>query len=257
MPLIDKYDTYIFDMDGVIWRGSEIILDSVNTIKLLINRGFNTIFLTNNSTRSREMYRRKLKRIGIKVPIENIFTSSYCTAKYIYEKFGGGKAYIIGEIGLKRELTNFNIRIVGEGDVDFVIIGMDRKFNYKKLMMGMRKILSGALFIATNLDKTFPSSDGLIPGAGSIVAAMEACVNRKPDIVIGKPSKIMFELALKNVNRKRTLVVGDRLDTDILGANNMGLDSALVLTGISKRNDISKLNIRPRYVLEKLSDILK
>lgn len=257
VPIVDRYDVYIFDMDGVIWRGRKIIKNSIATIRLLIKRGFKTIFLTNNSTRSREMYWRKLRRIGIGVPIENIFTSSYCTGKYIYERFGGGSAYVIGEIGLKKELENFNVKIVEDDDVDFVIIGMDRRFNYRKLMMGMRRILSGALFIATNMDKTFPTESGLIPGAGSIVAAMEACVGKEPDIIIGKPGKIMFELILKDLDRDRVLVIGDRLDTDILGANNVGLDSALVLTGISKREDVDKFNIKPQYILKKLSEILK
>ena len=136
---------------------------------------------------------------------------------------------------------------------------MDRKFNYKKLMMGMRKILSGALFIATNLDKTFPSSDGLIPGAGSIVAAMEACVNRKPDIVIGKPSKIMFELALKNVNRKRTLVVGDRLDTDVVVARKLKIRSILLLTGVSTLRDVRRahrMGESPDFVYESLAEVV-
>ena len=161
------------------------------------------------------------------------------------------KCFVVGENGLIAELEEKDVEVCEEGDV---CVGMDREFNYRKLTTAMRNILAGGLFLATNEDRTLPTPEGPIPGAGSMVAAIAGACGRGPDIVVGKPNPLMFLMASSRVGARKPLVIGDRVETDILGALRAGMDSALVLTGVVK--DVGGVSPRPKYVLKSLRGLV-
>lgn len=260
----EDYKVFIFDIDGVIWIEGNPFPNVREALITLINSGKYVLLLTNNSTRSREEYLLKLRRkVCDKISINNIVTSGYATATFLRDKFGKLKVYVIGEMGLARELTLQGHILLSEDaqqeSVDAVIVGLDRQFHYSKLSNAMKAIINGSLFIATNEDPTVPTERGAMPGAGSIVAALSTAVGRRPDYVIGKPNRYIFEIALKEVKASmdEVLVIGDRINTDIVGAKVIGAMSALVLTGVTNKQDLEVTNIKPDYVLESLIDLFE
>jgi len=253
------YDAYFIDMDGVIWIGDRVIENAVRAVNILHEKG-KILFLTNNSTKSRSSYVKALFNAGIRwASEEDVVSSGYATALYLKRHYGRGKAYVIGEEGLVEELVSQGFEIASSEDcwkkVDFVIVGMDRKFSYEKLWSAMTAVRNGALYIATNLDPTFPTERGLAPGAGSMVSAVSTGAGREPDVVIGKPSRVMFEVAMEIAGTSNALVIGDRLDTDVKGAKSAGLRSLLVLTGVTKLDDLDKSEVKPDYILNNLAEI--
>ncbi|MGB9630808.1 MAG: HAD-IIA family hydrolase [Candidatus Methanodesulfokora sp.] len=254
-----KYDAYFIDMDGVIWVGNRIIGDAVKAINILHEKG-KVLFLTNNSTKSRSSYVRALLNAGISwASEEHVVSSGYATALYLRRHYGKGKAYVVGESGLIEELISQGFEIASSEDcwkkVDFVVVGMDRKFSYEKLWSAMTAVRNGAIYVATNIDPTFPTEKGLAPGAGAMTAAISTGAGRGPDVIIGKPSRIIFDVAMEIAGTSNALVIGDRLDTDVKGAKSAGLKSLLVLTGVTKPDDLRKSEIKPDYVLDNLMDI--
>ena len=258
----NKYDIFIVDIDGVVRRGNKVIISNVQPLNVLIKQGKTVIFMTNNSTRDRLSYLIMLRNSGISIKsVEHILTSAYTTALFL-RKRNITKVYVVGEFGLISELLAQGIRVVNEDDcmkegVEAVVVGLDRNLTYRKLMYASMAIRNGALFIATNTDKTLPLPDGEVPGAGSIVSAISTATGRKPDYIIGKPNTFMLELALgRGYDQSKVLVIGDRLDTDVEFAYNYGVDSAIVLTGVTKPNDIIYYPHKPTYVLRTLKDML-
>jgi 4-nitrophenyl phosphatase len=252
---------FIFDLDGVIYRGDTVLPFATDVISALRRSGATLFFLTNNSTRTRESYSRKLGEMGIPTTPEEIMTSAYATALYFLEnRLGGTAAYVIGEEGLVDELSRAGVRVVhGErnGHVDSVVVGLDREFTYRKLLAAQQAILAGARFIATNGDLTFPVEEGrVIPGGGSLVAAVQAATSLAP-LVIGKPESYAVEkiLQITGASPDHTYMVGDRMDTDILAGRRMGLHTVLVLTGVSRAEDVESApaEMRPEIVLPDLS----
>ncbi len=264
MPaLVERYDGYLVDLDGVLWTGSKIFPEAVQAINRLRSLGKAIMFLTNNSTRSRSQYVERLKSIGVDwVEERHVVNSGYATSKYLVERFGRLHTFPVGDTGLCVELVLQGHTLVSQADcwtgrVDAVVVGMDPGITYWKIGAAAAAIRKGAMFVATNPDKTFPTERGLMPGAGTILAALEASSGRGPEINIGKPHRPIFEVALKalGVEQERVLVVGDRLDTDVVGANAIGLDSALVLTGVATEEDLKRAQERPTYVLRTLEDL--
>jgi len=257
--------TFVFDLDGVVYRGSQPIPDAAATIETLMNLGHQVYFFTNNSTKTRPDFVRKLGNMGIPADEEHMMTSSYATALYLEEQGARGKtAYIVGEKGIRVELTAIGMKIAEDGTsehVDYVVVGLDRKFDYEKMKNAQQAIFQGAEFIATNADSTFPSENGKVtPGAGSIVAAIAAASGAKP-IVIAKPElPAMHEvMRLANTDAEHTIVIGDRLDTDILVGNRVGAVTVLVLTGIAKEEDLKTAapDHQPTIVVGTLSEMLR
>lgn len=253
----EGYSFFLLDCDGVVWRGDVPIGTAITAIKELEKAGKIVAFLTNNSSLTRRSYVAKLSGMGLSVSVERIFTSSYATALLLSPK--GGKAFVVGEEGIAEELESQGISVVEKGWADYVVVGIDRSFSYWKLAKAMRLIRGGAIFVATNTDKTIPSREGELPGAGAMVSAVEACAGRPPDVVVGKPERTIFEIALGELGAdpREVLVIGDRLETDIAGARNMGIDSALVLTGVATREDIRCSDHKPKYVLNTLRDMFE
>lgn len=258
----EYYRVFILDIDGVIWIEGKPLPKVQEALNTLI-KSKKVLLLTNNSTRSREEYLLKLKRICNRISMNDIITSGYATATFLKDEFGKLKVYMIGEMGLARELTLQGHVLLSENtqqeSIDAVVVGLDRQLHYSKLNNALKAILKGSLFIATNEDPTVPAEKGMAPGAGSIVAALSIAASKRPDYVIGKPNKYIFEVALKGVrtSMNEVLVIGDRISTDIAGAKTIGAASALVLTGVTKEYELETTNAKPDYMLKSLLDLFE
>ncbi len=255
--LADGYDCLLFDLDGVLFRGDEAVPGAAETLEALRGRGVRLVFLTNNSSRTPEQVAAKLAGLGIRAEAAEVVTSAQATAELLASR-GGGSVFAIGGDGVVRALAGEGLRLV-DGDApeaDLVVVGIDEGFTYAKLRAACVLIRAGASFVATNADATYPAPGGLVwPGAGSLVAAVAAATGREPEVV-GKPFAPLFESALRRVGGVRPLVVGDRLDTDIEGANRLGWDSLLVLSGVTSAMDLEGSEVRPTHVAPDVTALL-
>ncbi len=259
---LSNYDIFLIDLDGVVWRGREPLKENVLAIRKLIELKKEVFFVTNNSTRSRSVYSILLKNLGIDVSENNIITSGYASVLWLSRRRPNSLTYILGEEGLAEEATKMGLRLATRSEalsglVDAVIVGLDRNLTYSKLNAAYKAITDGALFIASNKDPTFPLERGSrAPGAGAIVAALEASLGREPDFVAGKPNPWMVKIALGERGSANAVIIGDRLETDILMANRAGIDSILVLTGVTRREDVEKAreDMRPTCILSNLKE---
>jgi len=257
---VSRIKVVILDLDGVIYRGKTAITGAKETTEWLRERGYQTYYFTNNSTRSRESYIDLLAGFGIEADAEHIVTSASLTCRYFRDigaLDGGPKptVLVVGEGGLAAELKAAGLRVVrrpGKRPIDYVVVGMDRKFTYRKLFEAQQTVRGGAKLIATNRDATYPVEGNVIPGGGSIVAAVAAASECEP-LLIGKPSARAGELILHQagVSADEALMVGDRLETDIEVGRRAGMWTCLVLSGISKESEIEGLppESRPHWVI--------
>jgi HAD superfamily hydrolase (TIGR01457 family) len=252
----------VFDLDGVIYRGERLLPQAAETVAWARERGLAVRFLTNNSTVTRDEYARRLGEFGIPTPPAEIMTSAYATALYLKSR-GDNRAtvLVVGEGGLREEIAaaGLTVAVAPQGDgARYVVVGMDHAFNYGSLRTAMSAILAGAEFIASNRDATFPVEDGLLPGGGTIVAAIETAVGFSPRL-IGKPETRMVELLLSQAGCQpaEAVIVGDRLDTDIKAGRAAGIHTALVLTGISSADDVRRApdDMRPEWVIDTLAEL--
>jgi 4-nitrophenyl phosphatase len=242
-------ENLIVDMDGVLYRGDEAIAGAKEFFAFLRERPIGFILATNNSTRTAQQYVDKLARMGVEVALGEILTSSQATAMYLETLAPPGtKVYVIGEEGLETAVREGGYTISGDG-AEFVVVGMDRRLTYEKLKVATLLIRGGARFIVSNPDTTLPTEEGFIPGTGALLAALEASTGVTPTIV-GKPERTIFDLALAKLesSKEDTAIVGDRLDTDILGGHNAGLKTILVLSGATNRQDVESAAVKPDLV---------
>ncbi|CAH7674312.1 4-nitrophenylphosphatase [Phakopsora pachyrhizi] len=282
---VEKFDNFLFDCDGVIWHGDQLIKGVAQVMSYLRGKNKSLIFVTNNATKSREEFKSKFDRLGIQADLNEIYGSAYATALYLKRilKFPDDKkAFVIGEKGLEDELKNQNIRFCGgtdpdenvfidlmdfssiksDAEVGAVVCGFDMHINYKKLAKAHRYLNenNGCHFVLTNDDSTFPTDGSIFPGSGSISAPLRYALLGKIDpVVVGKPNKPMLDCIMEkhNLNKAKTCMIGDRLDTDIAFGNNGGLSTLLVLTGVVIKSDVDKadLEAKPTYVIESLGDL--
>ncbi|CAG8021522.1 unnamed protein product [Penicillium olsonii] len=302
---LDKFDVFLFDCDGVLWSGDHLFPGTVETLELLRKNGVSrnamsvqqkltnglgkqVVFVTNNSTKSRADYRKKLEGLGIPSTVEEIFSSSYSASIYISRILqlpeNKRKVYVIGETGIEQELQSENVQFIGGTDpayrrditpedykkiaagdeslldpeVGVVLVGLDFHFNYLKMALAYHYVKRGAVFLATNIDSTLPNSGTLFPGAGSMSAPLIMMLNQEP-VALGKPSQAMMDSVEGKFkfDRSRTCMVGDRVNTDI----RFGLEGKLggtlgVLTGVSSKEEFLTGDVRPHAYLDKLSDLL-
>jgi 4-nitrophenyl phosphatase len=249
----NKIKALIIDMDGVLWKDKEPIIDVKKTFSLIRDQGLKFIFATNNSSRTPQQYQEKIHSLGGEVGLDQIVTSSMVAAYLVKQKLPqGGAVYLIGESGLFQAFEEQGFQH-SEVEAQAVIAGLDRQFTFDKLKKANHFIRQGALFIGTNPDKTFPTPNEIAPGAGSIIVAIEAASEKKA-LIAGKPETTILEFAMKtmNVTPEETLVIGDRLETDILGGQNAGCKTALVLSGISSQADCDQWFPKPDLVSENL-----
>ncbi len=254
-PTSNSINSLIIDLDGVLYRGDEAIVGAREFMALLQREGVPFLLLTNNSTRTPGQYVTKLGKMGIVIEESDVLTSAQATALYL-ERIARPEArvYAIGEEGLRAALREKYT--IAEERADFVVVGMDTGLTYEKLRVATLLIRSGARFIATNPDKTLPTEEGLAPGNGASLAALEAATGVAP-FVVGKPEPAIFDLALARmgVGKEGTAVIGDRLETDILGGQRAGLSTILVLSGATSRQELENSTIKPDLVFENVRQL--
>jgi len=258
--------TYVFDLDGVIYRGDESQPQAKETVLTLRSQGHIVRFYTNNSSMTRKAYSHKLGKLGIPTPIDEIMTSAYATALYFVENDAIGKTvYKIGGVGVTEELQAVGMNLISSDEepgakIDYVVVGIDTDFSYRKLARAQAAILAGARFIATNEDMTYPMEGGaVVPGNGCLVAAVRAATSAEP-IVIGKPESYALDeiLKLTNTSRDRAYMIGDNLATDIAVGNRAGIHTVLVLGGLTSRAqaDAATGDFKPERVIKTLGELL-
>jgi len=258
LPLgLSRYKGFLLDIDGVLVRGKAVLAGAPGALAELKTRG-HVLFLTNNSTKSRQGVAHHLRSLGFDVRAEEAVPSCYVAAQYLRHRYGLVRFWTLGEAGILEEMTLAGHIPVGPEEAQWIVVGMDRELTYAKLAQALRALLRGARFLATNRDATFPTPDGLVPGAGAIVGALVG-MGFEPEEVVGKPSLRSFEVALSTLGLPphEVLMIGDRLETDVLGAQKAGLDTALVLTGISREQDIAQEGIVPTWVADSLADLVR
>lgn len=248
----------IIDMDGVLWRGDTALPGIAPFFEFLQMRQIPFVLATNNSSRYPEQYIQKLENMGVRgIEPHHIVTSATATATYLQAHYPPQtRMYVVGMEGVRRALTDAGFVLSDDGAA-VVVVGVDFELTYEKVKRAGLLLRAGADLVGTNPDVTFPSPEGLIPGAGSILALLETAGGKSP-LVIGKPEPAMFEVALRLLDKlpEQTLMVGDRLDTDIFGAYRAGLKTALILTGVSREEDIAHSPARPDYVFNTLPDLM-
>ncbi|MEA2557346.1 MAG: glycerol-phosphatase [Actinomycetota bacterium] len=250
-----SYDVILFDLDGTIYRGDAAIPHAPESVARIRAAGVRPVFVTNNSSRTQAAVASHLSSLGIPATPDEVETSAVVTATLLALR-GAGTAFVIGEEGLLEALAARGIEVVAQEahSVDAVVVGFDRGLDYPKLRSACLLVERGAALVATNADASFPAADGLWPGAGALLAAVEATTGRTAE-VIGKPAAPLLEAARERGGGGVPLVVGDRLDTDIAGALGLGWDSLLVLTGVTARADLVGDAPRPTFVAEDLRDL--
>ena len=248
----------ILDMDGVLWRDQLPIGDLPAIFDEIDRRGLQVIMATNNATRSPEMYVERLLAFGVKAEPWQVIHSGEVAARHLKKQHpDGGPVYILGEKGVGQALESAGFWHA-ESEVLAVVASMDRQINYEKLTAATLLVRAGAPLIGTNPDRTFPSPEGLRPGTGSILAALEAATDQQA-LIMGKPQPAIYEAALERMatTAAETLVVGDRLETDIAGAQTLGCPTALVLSGVSTLAEAQAWQPCPDWIAADLTAVLE
>jgi 4-nitrophenyl phosphatase len=248
----------ILDMDGVLWRGSQPIGDLPAVFAHIRRHGYCVLLATNNATMTVQQYQEKLESFGVPLDTHQIVNSAQALAFALHNKHPeGGPVYVIGETGLTDALAEHGFTHVEDGQALAVTVGLDRGITYQKLRQATLLIRRGVPFYGTNPDATYPAPDGLIPGAGSLLAALQTATDVTP-IIAGKPARAMLDLALARLETTppETLMVGDRLQTDIAGAQVIGMRSALVLTGVTTEAEARRWSPPPDIIAPDISTLL-
>jgi 4-nitrophenyl phosphatase len=244
---------FLLDVDGVLYRGDTPIPGAPEFIAHLQNRSIPYALITNNAMATPEQYEEKFARMGMNIPASAIFTSGKATAQYLLKlRPAGASVFAIGMAGLLEPLGAAGFWS-DEVNPEYVCVGLDRSLSYEKLARACRAIRAGAVFVGTNPDRTLPTEEGLVPGNGSILAALVACTDVQP-IIIGKPEPTMLYLAMETlgVSPEETAVIGDRLDTDILAGQRASITTILVLTGVSTEDEARGAEIPPDVIVPDL-----
>lgn len=252
--MVRKYKGYLIDLDGTMYRGTELIQEAADFIKRLIEKKIPYLFVTNNSSRTPAQVAEKLRQFTIPAEEEQVFTTSQATANYIHNLKKDASVYVIGEEGIRTAISEKGLTFAEE-QAEFVVAGIDRSISYEKLAIGCLAVRNGATFISTNGDIAIPTERGLLPGNGSLTSVITVSTQVQP-IFIGKPESIIMEQALKvlGTNKEDTLMVGDNYDTDIMAGINAGLDTLLVHTGVTKKEHLSGYEVQPTYVVDSLDE---
>ncbi|WP_405780530.1 HAD-IIA family hydrolase [Streptomyces sp. NBC_00859] len=249
-------ESWLTDMDGVLMHEGVPVPGADAFIQKLRDTGKPFLVLTNNSIYTPRDLHARLQRIGLEVPVENIWTSALATAKFLHTQHPGGTAYVIGEAGLTTALHDAGY-ILTDADPDFVILGETRTYSFEALTRAIRLINNGARFIATNPDNTGPSPEGALPATGSVAALITKATGKDPYFV-GKPNPLMMRTGLNAIgaHSETSAMIGDRMDTDVLAGLEAGMETFLVLTGLTARADIGRYPYRPTNVVDSIADLV-
>lgn len=258
--MVNKFAGYIFDLDGTIYLSDQLIDGAAEAIDYLKGKNKKILFLTNKTIESREKYVDKMNKLGIKVTLEQILSPTLVTIQYLNKHYGQSKKiYVIGEQLIKDELTQAGFTFAtSPEETDVIVVSWDREFHYSHLNFAYQAIKLGAEVIATNPDRTCPVAGGDVPDCGGMIGAIEGVTGRKIETIIGKPSIHIAREALRRMNLRaeQCLMVGDRLETDVLLGKKTGMKAALVLTGVSRREQIPYAENQPDYVLDSVYDLI-
>lgn len=258
----------IIDMDGVLWHGEQPLAGLKTFFQLLRDKQLPFILATNNAGMTQDEYVAKLARMGVTVAHSEILTSSMATALYLAQHHNPAetRVFVIGTEGARKPLLNQGFTLTGLYEINtaetpnsganIVVCGLDKEISWDKLATATLNIRAGAKFVGTNADVTLPTERGITHGNGAILAALQAATDVAP-IVVGKPEAIMYQQAIEllGVEEAETIAIGDRMNTDILGAVNAGIRSLLVLTGISTREEVASLDYKPTWILEDIQEL--
>ncbi|KUP05936.1 HAD family hydrolase [Bacillus coahuilensis m2-6] len=249
-----KYKGYLIDLDGTMYRGSEVIKEAGEFVGRLKAANIPYLFVTNNSSRRPGQVADKLKKFGIDATEEQVFTTSMATANYIASQKQDASVYIIGEEGIQSAVTEAGLTMVNDNP-DYVVVGIDRSISYEKLALGCLGVRNGATFISTNGDIAIPTERGLLPGNGSLTSVITVSTQTQP-IFIGKPEPIIMEQALNvlGIPKEDVIMVGDNYDTDIMAGIRSGMDTLLVHTGVTTPEILKDKDVQPTCVIESLEE---
>jgi len=252
---LDQIRALIIDMDGVLVRGSTPLPGLSEFFTMLDTRKLDFVVATNNATTTPELLVNRLGDAGVHIPPSQVITSAMAAADYLRQNVDrDGKVFVVGEPALRQAILSAGFEICeGANGANAVVVGLDREASWRKLSEAAYALQAGAVFIGTNPDPSIPTERGIAIGNGALLAALQAATGIAP-LIIGKPETHLFRLALRKLGTQasETLVLGDRLDTDILGGKNAGLATALLLTGVTSRHDLEDASIQPDWVFEDL-----
>ncbi|WP_100332355.1 HAD-IIA family hydrolase [Bacillus xiapuensis] len=255
---IRDFDAFCFDLDGTIYVGNQLLPGVKETIGLLRQHQKSILFITNAPTQTREGCQKLLTSLGVAAQLEEVLTASFLSAAYFLENCADARIFIVGERALLQEFSNYSLHVTANPlEATHVLVGLDRDFSYQKLNRAMRAVRNGAKLIVTNPDPSCPVSEGYIADTFAIAKAIEVAAGHPIDLVIGKPSSYYARKVSKQLNiaNERCLIIGDRLETDILMGKANQFRTCLVLTGASSKADINKIKIKPDYVIENLTEL--
>ena len=246
---------FITDMDGVLVKGKQIIPGADRFIARLQELGREYLLLTNNSLYTPRDLAHRLHTVGMEIPTERLFTSAMATADFLQSQRPEGTAFVVGASGLTQAIHEIGY-VITDVDPDYVVLGETEGYNFESITMAVRLLEGGARFIATNPDVSGPSEAGTVPGCGAMAALIEKASGKAP-LYVGKPNPLMMRSALNylDVHSEDTVMVGDRMDTDIIAGVESGMRTILVLTGVTRREDIDRFPYRPTWVLESVAEI--
>ena len=256
LELLREKKGFICDMDGVIYHGNKLLPGVKEFVDWLYKENKNFLFLTISSERSPKELQQKLKRMGLDVDESHFYTSALATARFISSQSPESSAYVIGGAGLIKALHDEGITM-NDVDPDYVIIGEGNTYNYENILKAVHLVMKGAKLIGTNTDLTAPSEKGIIPACRALIAPIEMTTG-KAAYYIGKPNPLMMRHALRRINceSKSAVIIGDRMDTDIIAGIESGLDTVLVLTGVTSHETMQQYPYRPKYVFPNVGSII-
>jgi NagD protein len=247
--------SYLIDMDGVIVRGSEVIPGAAAFLERLHARGIKFLIVTNNPLYTPRDLQHRLQRIGITVTVDHLYTAALATAQFLKKQMPEGTAFVVGESGLTAALYEAGY-VLTDHNPDYVVVGETTALNFDRLTQAVRMVNQGARFVATNPDPSGPGDGGIVPACGAIAAFIESATGVQP-YFIGKPNPLMMRTALRYLNEhsENAIMVGDRMDTDIRVGTEAGLETVLVLTGVSTREMVQRYPYRPTRIVESVADL--
>lgn len=261
--LLEK-EGFILDIDGVIGRGETPIPEGVKAVKRLREEGKKMVFVSNNSTRSRSIMIDRFQRFGLDVREDEMLLCTFATARFISREKEGAKIYTTGEEGLIEELETAGHRIVDYEEAEYLVVGINRSISYDILTRALRSALNQNIrYVCTNPDKIFPSESGPTPGTGMLIGAIYGMTNRMPDVIVGKPSKVIMDEALDIIGLKaqEVAVVGDQIEVDVLAGREINADTVLVLTGVTTSDNlpfmIERTGYKADHVFNDLNEIFR
>lgn len=261
MLSLAQFDGFLFDLDGVVWRGREPIPGAAEFIGSLRDAGKRVLFVTNNASAHRSNQQGKLETMCIRASLDEVITSAYATAVVLRERFGSLRVHVMGTPGLARELAEQGHEIVTEGrtdgkPVEAVVAGLDPHFDYQRLNAALQRIhRDGARFIACNDNPLYPREDGLYPGAGALIQALATCAGRQPDLIVGKPHRPILNVSLKAIglSADRCVMFGDSLTHDIAWVQQAGMATVYLLSGVGTEEEVRSTGITPTCVLPSIA----